>query len=175
MESITGCSIFNNKCFKDDRGYFIEAYKRSEFSIPNIRQTNVSMSTKNVVRGLHFQTQNPQGKLVRSVYGVILDVVVDLRVGSETYGKKEEFLLQPEGISVYIPPGFAHGFWCLTDECVFHYGCTEEYHKESDAGINPEDPDLFLPWRNSEVLISDKDKKLPSLKEYQSPFRMEKV
>jgi dTDP-4-dehydrorhamnose 3,5-epimerase len=174
MESLTGCVVFKNKWFGDERGYFLEAYKRSEFSIPPIKQTNVSKSSKNVIRGLHFQSNRPQGKLVRSLHGSILDVVVDLRAGSKTYGKAESFLLTPEGISVYVPPGYAHGFWALDDECFFHYGCTEEYDKESDGGINPLDPDLCLPWRNNaHIILSEKDKKLPLLKEFKTPFRME--
>ena len=173
MESVTGCLFFENALFGDERGYFLEAYKRSSFLVPAIKQTNVSKSKKNVVRGLHFQSNNPQGKLVRSLQGKILDVVVDLRVDSPTYKAIESFLLTPEGISVYIPPGFAHGFWALDDDCIFHYGCTEEYDRKSDGGINPADPDLPLPWiNNPHIILSDKDRKLPLLKEFNSPFRV---
>lgn len=164
--SVTGCLVFESKHFKDDRGYFIEAYKESSYRdlISPVVQTNVSVSHKNVVRGLHIQWPM-QGKLVRVLHGVALDVVVDVRPGAN-YGKVESFLLKPEGISVLIPAGFLHGFWALTDDCVFHYGCTTEYSK-NEGGVNPTDPDLFLPWRNnSEIIISDKDKKLPMLKEF---------
>lgn len=172
MESLTGCQIFKNICFSDERGHFIEAYKRSSFSIPPIRQTNISKSTRHTVRGLHFQRNRPQGKLVRVADGMVLDVVVDLRVGSPTYGKVEQFLLTPEGISVYVPPGFAHGFWCLSETAIFHYGCTEEWDSESDSGIHPMDPELSLPWRNrSNLIFSEKDQKLPFLKDFKSHFR----
>ena len=175
MESLTGCTIFKNKYAKDDRGYFIEAYRQSCFSeFPDILQTNVSVSHKDVVRGFHFQ-KNPlaQGKLVRSLLGVFLDAVIDLRVGSPTYGQIESFLLQPEGISVYVPVGFGHSFWCLSDDGVFHYGCTQEYDRDSEGGISPIDPDLPLPWRdNPNIILSDKDKSLPRLRDFQSPFRM---
>jgi len=169
-ESLTGCFVTHSKTFKDERGSFTELYKRCEY--PMMRQVNVSSSQKNVVRGLHFQTTKSQGKLVRVLLGCVLDVVLDLRVGSQTFGKIECFLLKPEGVTVYIPPGFAHGFWALEDS-IFHYSCTEEYHKESDTGICPLDDDLPLPWKNcSGLIISSKDKALPKFEQFQSPFRI---
>lgn len=170
MESLTGCFIRHSKIHWDHRGAFSEIYKRSEY--PSMRQSNVSMSYKNVVRGLHFQTTKAQGKLVRALSGAVLDVVLDLRVGSETYGKIESFLLKPDGLSVYIPPGFAHGFWALEDS-LFHYSCTEEYNKESDTGIHPLDEDLPLPWKGCrDLIISSKDLALQKFDKFQSPFRM---
>jgi dTDP-4-dehydrorhamnose 3,5-epimerase len=174
MKSVTGCLVFKNKHFADKRGCFIEAYSKSGFEmIPEIVQTNVSVSHRNVVRGMHAQRHNPQGKLVRVLSGVALDVVVDARDGSPTFGKVEQFLLQPGGISVFIPPGFLHGFWAMTDECVFHYGCTAEYDSKSDGGVNPLDDSLALPWNGcSDIIVSDKDKALPSFDDYVSEWRL---
>lgn len=174
VESSLGCSVIPNKLMVDERGSFTEAYKRSCYPLPTFKQWNVSRSAHNVVRGLHFQTKNPQGKLVRVLSGMVVDVVIDLRVGSKSYGKMEQFCLTPHGISVYVPVGFAHAFWVVSLEDAFlHYGCTEEYDCSSDAGISPVDPDMPYPWKDSNFIFSPKDKSLPKLKEFQSPFRFE--
>lgn len=171
--SLTGCTIIPNQFVFDERGTFSEIYKRSCYAtFPSMKQWNVSMSKNNVVRGLHFQSKNSQGKLVRVLHGSVLDLVVDLRSGSPTYGKIETFYLTPFTISVYIPVGFAHAFWALgAEENIFQYGCTEEYDPTSDGGINPMDPDMPYPWRKAEPVISAKDKNLPALKDFQTPFR----
>lgn len=171
-ETKTGCLRIAAKTFADDRGIFSELYKPSEYDfLPPFVQENVSLSKAGVMRGMHFQKRNPQGKLIRILKGEVIDVVVDLRVGSLTYGKMEIFNLLPFSFSVFIPAGFAHGFWCV-DDCIFLYHCTTEYDPISDGGINPIDKDMKYPWEGLDIIISEKDKKLPMLADFESPFRL---
>ncbi len=160
--------FFQNRHFYDSRGLFIEAWKKSSSSLPEFRQCNVSVSAKNVIRGLHFQTVNPQGKLVSVLSGWASDMIVDLRVGSPKYGVPVVFQLTP-GASLYVPPGFAHGFHAVEDRTVFHYLCTEEWHQASDGGIYP----LSFDWGISDPIVSQKDLALPRLNDFQSPFKYE--
>lgn len=166
-----GCVYVPIKLFRDSRGSFTELYRKSSLgNFPEFVQDNQSESAEGVVRGIHFQGRNPQGKLVRVTRGSVIDVAVDLRVGSPTYGVVDEFLLRPDDFAVYIPPGYGHGFWAITD-ATFHYKCTQEYDAESDGGINSLDPGVKYPWSGGVGLhISDKDRKLPNLAEFQSPF-----
>jgi len=164
--------IHEPKVFKDDRGYFFETYSAEAFQnkgIPNtFVQDNQSFSKKGVLRGLHFQTGPfAQGKLVRVILGRVLDIAVDLRPKSETFGKYEFFDLEAQSNKmVYIPAGFAHGFLALEDS-IFAYKCTAAYHKESEGGIIWNDPDLKIDWPLEQTpFVSEKDLELPTFKDY---------
>jgi dTDP-4-dehydrorhamnose 3,5-epimerase len=159
------------RIFEDDRGYFYETYNIELFKANGIPeeflQDNQSFSKKGVIRGLHFQRAPfAQGKLVRVIKGAVLDVVVDIRPESPTFGQYESFLLTEENKKmVYLPEGFAHGFSTLED-AIFSYKCTNVYHKASEGGIIYNDPDLNIDWQVSNPVVSDKDLELPSWKEF---------
>ncbi|MCC5929579.1 MAG: dTDP-4-dehydrorhamnose 3,5-epimerase [Cyclobacteriaceae bacterium] len=156
---------------RDDRGYFFESYHQKKLSQSGIDarfvQDNQSFSPKGVLRGLHFQRPPfDQGKLVRTIIGKALDVVVDLRQGSPTFGQHYKLVLDADKFNMlYVPPGFAHGFLALSD-CVFFYKCTNFYDKASDGGIRWNDPDLAIDWGVAEANISAKDLQLPLLSEF---------
>ncbi|WP_028980708.1 dTDP-4-dehydrorhamnose 3,5-epimerase [Sporocytophaga myxococcoides] len=158
------------RLFKDDRGFFFESYNTKVFKDNGLDltfvQDNQSYSIPGVVRGLHFQNApHAQGKLVRVIKGKILDVAVDIRKDSPTFGKYDTFLLDSEKCNmVYIPEGFAHGFSALEESIVF-YKCTDLYHKESESGIIWNDPSLNIDWMVKNPLVSDKDQLLKPLKE----------
>lgn len=160
--------------FKDSRGFFTETYKKSEFVKAGINedfvQDNHSCSSKNVLRGLHFQKeQKAQGKLVRVVKGSVIDVAVDLRKNSETYLKYLAIELNDKNnLMFYIPKGFAHGFLSMEDDTHLVYKCTDEYDAEADAGIRWDDPVIDIDWKIKNPLVSEKDQKLPLLKEIES-------
>jgi dTDP-4-dehydrorhamnose 3,5-epimerase len=169
---IAGLVIIEPQVFGDERGYFMETYNVQAFAEAGLHMTfvqdNLSMSKKGVLRGLHLQTQFPQGKLVRVISGEVYDVGVDLRHGSSTFGQYFGAILSGENHRMlYIPEGFAHGFLVLSDEAVFTYKCTELYHPEFDTGIVWNDPDIGIDWplNGIEPVLSEKDKKLPLLKE----------
>ncbi len=159
------------KIFKDDRGWFMESYKKSSFHEIGITvefvQDNMSYSKKGIVRGLHFQKPPyAQGKLVKVISGKVLDVAVDIRPGSETFGQHFSVILDAERQNMlYIPEGFAHGFASLEDT-VFFYKCTNLYHHESDSGIVWNDPELNIDWGIQNPEISLKDTKLQSFQLY---------
>ena len=163
------------KAFSDDRGYFFESYKKSEFISNGIEyefvQDNTSFSEGNVIRGLHFQSPPyDQGKLVRVLTGKILDVAVDIRKGSLSYGKwVSEVLSGEDRKMLWVPPGFAHGFLTLK-ESLIHYKVTGEYNKESEGGLIWNDSDLNIHWNSQDVQLSSKDTEWPTLKELRSPF-----
>jgi dTDP-4-dehydrorhamnose 3,5-epimerase len=155
--------------FPDERGFFMETYKYSDFAAFGIKehfvQDNHSRSTKDVLRGLHFQTPpKAQGKLVRVVVGEIFDVGVDIRKGSPTYGKWVGEVLSAENKRMlYIPPGFAHGFCVLSEVAEVLYKTTEEYAPEYDAGIRWNDPEIGIEWPIEHPILSEKDLALPRL------------
>jgi len=157
--------------FPDERGFFIESYKYSEFAAFGIKehfvQDNHSRSVKGVLRGLHYQRQpKAQGKLVRVVVGEIFDVGVDIRKGSPTYGKWVGEVLSAENKRMlYIPPGFAHGFCVLSEVAEVLYKTTTEYSPEHDAGIIWNDPEIGIEWPIEHPILSEKDAGLPFLKE----------
>ena len=158
--------------FGDDRGFFTESYKKSLFVENGIKdefsQDNHSKSTKGVLRGLHYQAEPvPQAKLVRCVKGKILDVAVDIRKGSKTFGKWVKRVLSEENKQMlYLPEGFAHGFVVLSDEAEFLYKVSNEYSPKHDRGIRWNDPDIAVDWGiDFEPKLSEKDKKQPFLKE----------
>ena len=158
------------RIFQDSRGYFFESYNKEVFEKNGIEeefvQDNQSYSVKGVVRGLHFQREPfAQGKLVRVIKGAVLDIVVDIRPESATFGQWLSFELTEENKGMlYIPPGFAHGFTALEDS-VFSYKCTNLYHKASEGGIIYNDPDLNIDWATDNPIVSEKDLELPQLKQ----------
>ena len=170
--------IIEPKVFGDNRGYFMETYNQKQFEEAGLTMTfvqdNESKSSKGVLRGLHFQTKNTQGKLVRVTKGAVYDVAVDLRKGSPTYGQYEGVLLTEENKKqFYVPEGFAHGFLVVSDEAVFNYKCTNFYSPEYDSGLLWNDPDVAIEWPLEgieEILLSEKDKVQKTLKELDVPF-----
>ena len=170
---IKGLYVIEPKVFGDSRGYFVEAFSQREFEKVigpvNFVQDNESKSCYGVVRGLHFQKgENAQAKLVRAVKGKVLDVAVDLREGSPTYGKHFAVELSEENHrQMFIPKGFAHGFSVLSEEAVFQYKCDAYYAPESEGAVAWDDPDLAIDWRipADKVLLSAKDSCHPKLKD----------
>lgn len=168
---IEGVFIIEPKVFGDNRGYFMETYNETDFVNAGLNykfvQDNQSKSKKGVLRGLHFQKNYPQAKLVRVLEGEVFDVAVDLRKNSATYGKWVGVVLSEENKKQFmIPRGFAHGFVVLSESATFAYKCDEFYHPEDEGGVMYNDPNLGIVWPyNGEVLLSEKDKKHPLLKE----------
>lgn len=168
--SIPEVILIEPKIFEDNRGFFMETYKYSDFSNFGIKeyfvQDNYSRSAKDVLRGLHYQ-KNPkaQGKLVRCLKGEIFDVVVDIRKDSPTYSKWISVILsEGNNLMLYIPPAFAHGFLVLSDSAEVSYKCTEEYSPEHEKGIIWDDPDINIRWPVKNPVLSKKDKEYPALK-----------
>lgn len=174
--AIDGVFIIDPVVYGDERGYFMETYSRIEFSANgldyNFVQDNQSKSKKGVLRGLHFQKTYPQAKLVRVLEGEVYDVAVDLRKNSKTYGKWVGVVLSGENKRQFmIPRGFAHGFFVLSDTATFCYKCDEFYHPEDEGGIIWNDPDIAIDWGDvSGVILSEKDKKHPTLNESKAVF-----
>ncbi len=173
--SIEGVLVVDVKSYGDDRGYFMETYKRPDFEKGGIAcdfvQDNQSASTKGVLRGLHYQKEHPQSKLVRVVEGEVFDVCVDLRPGSPTYGKWEGVVLSAENRrQFFVPRGFAHGFLVLSDRAVFCYKCDDVYHPDDEGGLMWNDPAIGVQWPPlqgdaafdaSKIVLSEKDGKHP--------------
>ena len=176
--AIYGVVIIEPKIFKDSRGYFFESFSQNEFEDKvrkiNFVQDNESMSSYGVMRGLHFQRPPyAQSKLVRCVKGRVLDVAVDIRKGSPTFGQHVAVELSEENHrQFFIPRGFAHGFAVLSDTAVFQYKCDNFYHPEADGGISIKDESLGIDWKipMKEAILSDKDLKHNCLRNFDSPF-----
>ena len=168
---LDGLVLVKPRVFKDDRGFFVETYKRGDFVKAGITevfvQDNHSKSSKGVLRGLHYQKgAAAQGKLVRCTAGAILDVGVDIRPGSANFGRWQGAELTSDNAHMlYIPPGFAHGFVVLSDTAEIMCKCTTEYNPAADAGIIWNDPDIAVQWGITNPVLSAKDKALPRLKE----------
>ena len=170
---VAGLLVIEPKRFGDERGFFMETYKQSDFAsigIPEVfLQDNHSCSAKGVLRGIHFQRAPfAQGKLVRVLRGKVWDIAVDLRKNSPDFGKWFGIELSEENAKMfYIPAGFGHGFLSLEDDTHFVYKCTNEYNAACDGGIKYDDPDMAIDWKLGEItpVISQKDRNLPSLKE----------
>lgn len=170
---IEGLYVIEPTVFKDERGCFVETYNQNDMKEAGLDmvfvQDNQSMSTRGVLRGLHFQKQFPQGKLVRVVRGKVFDVAVDLRSDSKTYGKWFGVELSAENMKqFYIPEGFAHGFLVLSDEAEFCYKCTDFYHPGDEGGLAWNDPEIGVEWPLEEgvdLIISEKDQKWKGLKD----------
>ncbi|MEI6507437.1 MAG: dTDP-4-dehydrorhamnose 3,5-epimerase [Bacteroidota bacterium] len=174
--SIDGPLIIKPQVFHDERGYFFEPYNKKRFEENGLDvsfvQDNQSLSQKGIVRGLHFQAPPfEQGKFVRVVKGAVIDVIVDIRKGSPTYGKSEMVeLSETNFVSFWIPPGFAHGFVTLENNTIFEYKCTNYYNKSSEGGLLWNDPDLAINWNVVNPIVSEKDCVLPLFKDFVSPF-----
>jgi len=169
---LEGCIVIEPKIFNDERGYFLESYNENNFQNGiglSVRfvQDNQSYSTKGVLRGLHYQTaEHAQAKLVRVLQGEVLDVAVDIRPDSKTYGEHISVMLSAENQKqFFIPRGFAHGFLVLSDTATFFYKCDNFYNKESEGGIIYNDSSLNIDWKflKEDLIISDKDLILPTI------------
>ncbi|WP_061285538.1 dTDP-4-dehydrorhamnose 3,5-epimerase [Leptospira interrogans] len=177
---IEGPVLIKPKVFGDERGFFLETFKASIFEKENIpfqfSQDNHSRSSRGVLRGMHLQIPPyDQGKLVRVVRGKVIDVVVDVRVGSPNYGKWLSVELSEENKNIFwVPPGFAHGFLTLEDKTDFLYKVTGEYSPQNEVGIRWDDPTLDIPWKtwlsDSEFIVSQRDQVTPFLADFKSPF-----
>ncbi|MBI5014317.1 MAG: dTDP-4-dehydrorhamnose 3,5-epimerase [Deltaproteobacteria bacterium] len=167
---LPGVLVIEPDRFDDGRGFFLETYHRRKFEEGGVRevfvQDNHSRSLRGVLRGLHFQTGRPQGKLVRVVRGEVFDVAVDLRRGSPTFGRWHAVVLGGESQRMlYVPPGLAHGFCVLSEEADFLYKCTDFYAPEGDRGVRWNDPDLGIDWPLESPILSEKDARLPLLRD----------
>jgi len=172
-KEIQGLFVIEPTVHKDERGYFVETYNKNDFDEAGLSmvfvQDNQSCSTKGVLRGLHYQKQYPQGKLVRAIKGSVFDVAVDLRTNSQTYGLWYGVeLTEDNKKQFYIPEGFAHGFLVLSDIAEFAYKCTDFYHPGDEGGLIYNDPEIGVEWPVSEgmeLILSEKDKKWGNLKD----------
>ena len=170
---IEGLCVIEPTVFKDERGYLVETYNQNDMKEAGLDmvfvQDNQSMSVKGVLRGLHFQKEFPQGKLVRVIRGAVFDVAVDLRANSKTYGKWFGVELTEENKKqFYIPEGFAHGFLVLSDEAEFAYKCTDFYRPGDEGGIKWNDPDVGIHWpieKDMKLIISEKDQRWNGIKD----------
>ena len=170
---IEGLCVIEPTVHRDERGYFVETYNENDMKAEGLDlrfvQDNQSMSQKGVLRGLHFQKQFPQGKLVRVLRGSVFDVAVDLRADSKTYGQWFGVELTEENMKqFYIPEGFAHGFYVMSDIAVFAYKCTDFYHPGDEGGLLYCDPEIGIDWPfdpDAPLIISDKDQKWLGLSE----------
>ena len=175
---IEGVFIIETKAYGDSRGCFMETYKKTDFDAADLCydfiQDNQSASRKGVLRGLHFQRNHPQAKLVRVLSGEVFDVAVDLRKGSKSYGKWIGTSLSAENRrQLLIPRGFAHGFLVLSDYAEFTYKCDEVYHPDDEGGIAWNDPDIAVAWPDAgQIILSEKDKKNSRLVECQVEFEV---
>lgn len=173
---LEGLLVIHPRIFNDARGYFFESYNQQAFQNAGLDlhfvQDNQSLSQRGVLRGLHLQNPpHAQGKLVRVIQGKVLDVCVDVRKESSTYGQYFSYELSGENKTMmWIPPGFAHGFSTLEDNTVFSYKCTGLYNKEAEHGIRWNDPALNIDWGISDALVSDKDEELPLFADFKSLF-----
>jgi dTDP-4-dehydrorhamnose 3,5-epimerase len=179
--AISEVMLIEPKVFPDERGFFMETYKYSDFAKMGIKeyfvQDNYSKSSKGILRGLHFQKNpNAQGKLIRCLKGNIFDVVIDIRKGSPAFGKWVGAELSEENnLILYVPSGFAHGFVVLSETACVIYKCTREYSPENDRGIIWNDPDINIHWPIKDPVLSEKDKKHPALKDADINFKYEKL
>lgn len=167
---LPGVVLLIPKCFEDDRGYFLEHFRADELRAlgvtPTFVQDNQSLSDQNVLRGLHYQWPYAQGKLVSVLRGRVLDVAVDIRRGSKTFGQwAATELSETNHHQLYIPPGFAHGFLALAPQSIVFYKCTEYYRPTCDRSILWSDPDLGIEWPTANPRLSPKDTRAPRLRD----------
>lgn len=167
---LDGVVILKPQAFEDDRGWFLESWSRRRYEQAGIGQPfvqdNVSFSQKGVLRGLHFQNPNAQGKLVQVLSGEVYDVAVDIRVGSPSFGKWVSAVLSASNHKqMYVPAGFAHGFVVLSETAVFSYKCTDYYNPAAEGGVIWNDPEIDIDWPTKEPLLSKKDATYPCLKD----------
>ncbi|MFG6370420.1 MAG: dTDP-4-dehydrorhamnose 3,5-epimerase [Turicimonas muris] len=173
---IEGVLLVKPKVFGDKRGFFVETWQKKRYEEAGINlpfvQDNHSMSTKGILRGLHFQKKHPQGKLVMVSHGEVFDVAVDLRKDSPSFGQWFGALLTAENRhQLWVPPGMAHGFVVLSETAHFHYKCTDYYHPEDEGSIRWNDPDVDVKWPISfEPVVSEKDAKAPFFADIKDSF-----
>ena len=165
---LPGVKIFEPEVFSDSRGFFLETWQKKNYAAAgidlNFVQDNVSVSKKGILRGLHYQYPHPQGKLVQVLAGEVVDVAVDIRTGSETFGKWVSVeLSETNHRQLYVPAGFAHGFCVVSDKAIFSYKCTDYYDRAAEAGIAWDDPDLNIDWPIEKPDLSEKDSEYPRL------------
>ena len=165
---IPAVKLIEPAVFEDERGFFFESYRISKLREAGVTedfvQDNISKSSKGTIRGLHYQLEQPQGKLVQCITGEILDIAVDLRRSSKTFGKTVSVVLSGENHhQLYVPSGFAHGFSVLSEIAIVHYKCSSYYHKPSERGIRWNDPDLGINWQIEHPILSEKDQVQPYL------------
>jgi dTDP-4-dehydrorhamnose 3,5-epimerase len=166
--ALPGVLIIEPEIFRDARGFFLESYHRAKFAEMGVAdefvQDNHSCSVRRTLRGLHYQMHRPQAKICRVIEGDALDVAVDIRLGSPTFGKWVGVVLSAEKQNqIYIPPGFAHGFLATSESVQFLYKCSEFYLPDDEYGVLWNDPDLGIAWGEREPLLSEKDRRLPTL------------
>ena len=170
-QSLDNVLLLKPKVFKDKRGYFFESYKDSvfeenNFNIEFVQDNEVFSKNAGVIRGLHYQLDKPQGKLIHVVSGAITDVIVDIRLGSPDFGKSIKIRLDSDLHNMaYIPEGFAHGYLVLEESTIIQYKCTNYYDPTCEFGVRWDDKDLNISWDITDPIISDRDKNLPQLKE----------
>ena len=167
---IEGVLLIKPRVFGDHRGFFLETFQEERYREAGIAQRfvqdNHSRSRRGILRGLHFQRNHPQGKLVSALRGQVFDVAVDIRPESPTFGKWHAAVLDDENHhQLWIPPGLAHGFCVLSDVADFIYKCTDYYHPEDEGAVRWDDPDIGVDWPIAEPILSDKDSKAPRLRE----------
>jgi dTDP-4-dehydrorhamnose 3,5-epimerase len=167
---LQGLLVLEPKVFGDSRGFFLETYNKERYQAaginPEFVQDNISFSQKGVLRGLHFQNPQPQGKLVQVLSGAVLDVAVDIRIGSATFGCWHGEVLSGENCKqMYIPEGFAHGFCVISQTALFSYKCTNFYSPSTEGGVLWSDPDIGIDWQVNEPILSPKDSAYPRLKD----------
>jgi dTDP-4-dehydrorhamnose 3,5-epimerase len=166
---LEGLLVIEPRVFNDSRGYFYESFQQERYAqagLPLFVQDNVSHSSANTLRGLHFQQPRAQGKLVWVSQGSVWDVVVDIRASSPTFGQWFSITLTDKNhTQLFIPPGFAHGFCVISENAIFHYKCTDYYAPECERGIRWDDPKLNIPWPVNNPILSAKDSAYPTLHE----------
>lgn len=173
---IKGLALLTPQLIKDERGYFYESYRKdffdTHFGDTNFIQDNQSTSQKGTLRGLHFQAPPfAQGKLVRVLQGAVIDIAIDIRKDSLTYGKYQKVMLSAENhLQFWIPPGFAHGFLTLMENTIFCYKCTNIYNKLSEGGLCYNDKKINIDWEIQKPIISEKDLLYPDFNNFLSPF-----
>ena len=168
-QDLDGICIIKPELFKDERGYFFESFRHSQFfnklNKNFVQDNEVFSKDSNIIRGLHYQIDRPQGKLIQVVSGAIKDIAVDVRMGSPNFGKCFKATLTAENHKMlYVPEGFAHGYLVLEQNTIVQYKCTNYYHVESEYGVRWDDPDINIDWGITDPVLSKKDKMLPFLK-----------
>jgi len=174
--NIKDVKIIKQTVHRDERGYFFESFNKNRFKTKGLDiefiQDNISKSQKGTIRGLHYQIGDfAQDKLCQVIYGKVIDIAVDIRFGSPTFGKYVSVELSDENnLQLFIPKGFAHGFEVISDFAIFHYKCSNYYNKDSERSIIFNDPDINVSWKTKDPIISEKDKQSPFFRNIKNDF-----